>query len=45
MGHWFARFSARTAHLAGHWATFVAALLLVLAWAATGPLFAFSNTW
>ena len=45
MAQWFARFSARTATLAGHWQTFIIALLLVVLWALTGPLFAFSDTW
>ena len=45
MAQWFARFSARTATLAGHWQTFIIALLLVVLWALTGPFFAFSDTW
>jgi low affinity Fe/Cu permease len=30
---------------AGHYLTFLAALLIVLVWAITGPLFGFSDTW
>ena len=45
MASWFARFSARTATLAGHWRTFIIALLLVVLWALTGPFFASSDTW
>lgn len=44
MARWFSRFASRTASLAGHWATFVAALTLVLLWAASGPFFGFSET-
>ena len=38
------RFATRAAALAGHHRTFLLALV-VLAWAATGPLFGFSDTW
>ena len=41
----FARFSKWTAHAAGHPLAFLAALLIILAWAVTGPLFGFSDTW
>jgi low affinity Fe/Cu permease len=41
----FRRFAnAASAKLGSHWA-FIAALLLVLGWAVTGPLFDFSETW
>jgi len=43
--NWFRRFSCAVASMAGtHWA-FVAALGVVLAWAVTGPLFHYSDTW
>ena len=45
MARWFTRFSSGTAHLAGHYITFVVAVGLILVWAASGPLFAFSETW
>jgi low affinity Fe/Cu permease len=45
MSNAFARFANKTAHLAGHFGTFVVALLIVLVWAITGPFFGFSNTW
>ncbi|HZO28105.1 MAG TPA: low affinity iron permease family protein [Chloroflexota bacterium] len=41
----FASFSKWTAHAAGHPLAFLAALLIILAWAVTGPLFGFSDTW
>jgi low affinity Fe/Cu permease len=41
----FVRITRMTARLAGRPWTFVLALLLVLAWAATGPLFNWSDTW
>lgn len=41
----FSVFSRRLALLAGRPATFVTALLLVLLWAVTGPIFGYSDTW
>jgi low affinity Fe/Cu permease len=41
----FYRFAKWTARGAGHPAAFGAALLLILGWIATGPAFAFSDTW
>jgi len=41
----FARFAIATAHWSGRPVTFLAAVLLVAAWAATGPLFDYSDTW
>lgn len=41
----FTRFSHTVAHLAGRPLTFAAALLLIVVWAVTGPLFQFSETW
>lgn len=41
----FAGFAARVALLAGRPATFVAACAVILAWAVSGPLFGFSDTW
>ena len=45
MARWFTRFSSITAHLAGHYVTFAVAVALIIVWAASGPLFAFSQTW
>jgi len=41
----FTRFSRWTARTTGKSCTFVGSLLVVLIWAATGPLFHFSDTW
>ena len=41
----FTRFAKWTSRAAGHPATFALAVLLILVWAATGPIFAFSDTW
>ena len=41
----FTRFSHTVAHLAGRPLTFAAALLLIVVWAVSGPLFQFSETW
>jgi low affinity Fe/Cu permease len=40
--HCFANY---TSHAAGHPATFALAVLVILAWAVSGPIFAFSDTW
>jgi low affinity Fe/Cu permease len=41
----FDRFAKWTSRAAGHPATFIAAVLVLLVWAATGPVFGFDNTW
>jgi low affinity Fe/Cu permease len=41
----FTRIAKWTCHMAGHPATFAIALFIILAWAATGPVFHFSDTW
>jgi low affinity Fe/Cu permease len=42
---WFTRLTKATAHASGRPLTFVAAVSVVAAWALTGPLFRFSDTW
>jgi low affinity Fe/Cu permease len=42
---WFTRFTKRTAFATGQPVTFVLAVLIVAAWAITGPIFHFSDTW
>ena len=44
-GSRFTRFAKVTAHLAGQPATFCIAVAIIVVWAATGPLFGFSDTW
>jgi low affinity Fe/Cu permease len=41
----FDRFAKWTSRTVGHPATFAAAVLIILVWAITGPIFGFSNTW
>jgi low affinity Fe/Cu permease len=41
----FARFAGFTARMAGHPAAFGASVSLIAMWAATGPIFGFSDTW
>jgi low affinity Fe/Cu permease len=42
---WFTRFAKWTAKATGRPLTFVLAVGAILAWALTGPLFGFSDTW
>lgn len=41
----FARFSRWVERQVGHPVTFIIAILLVVTWVVTGPLFGWSNTW
>jgi low affinity Fe/Cu permease len=41
----FDRFAKWTSRAVGHPATFAAAVLIIVVWAITGPIFGFSNTW
>ena len=45
MSNLFSHFSHAASHLAGRPIAFVIAVLLVLGWAVTGPVFGFSETW
>ena len=45
LGHLMERFSLAATTWAGSSAAFGIALAIVLAWAVTGPIFGFSNTW
>ena len=42
---WFTRTAKWASHTAGRPMTFMIALGIIVAWAATGPLFHFSDTW
>jgi low affinity Fe/Cu permease len=44
-GSLFDRFARRGASFAGHPLAFAAAVLLILVWLVSGPIFGFSNTW
>jgi low affinity Fe/Cu permease len=41
----FNRFANRTARVTGNASTFVVAVLIIVAWSVTGPIFGFSDTW
>lgn len=41
----FTRFSKMTSSVAGKPATFILAVLIIVVWAITGPVFKFSDTW
>ena len=43
--NWFIRLTKWTAHVTGRPMTFLLALVTIVLWAATGPLFDFSDTW
>lgn len=45
MSKLFARFSHLVSYVAGRPVTFALAVLLIAAWAISGPLFAYSETW
>jgi low affinity Fe/Cu permease len=42
---WFLGFAKRAAHAAGRPTAFVIAAIVLLAWAVSGPVFGFSDTW
>lgn len=42
---WFSRFANFTSRWTGHPLTFLSALLIIVIWGITGPLFHFSDTW
>jgi low affinity Fe/Cu permease len=44
-GKWFSKFSSYLSTMTGRPLTFVAAAVLVLLWAVTGPFFHYSDTW
>ena len=45
MSTWFHRFAQRVAHVAGHPTAFLLATAVLVAWAVTGPVFHYSDTW
>ena len=42
---WFSRFASGTAQVVGHPYMFLAAVVVLIVWAASGPFFHFSDTW
>lgn len=45
MNEFFHKFAERAAHMLGTAWSFMAALLIIVVWAVTGPIFGFSDTW
>ncbi len=45
MNELFRKFASRTSQLVGSSWSFIVAVLIVVVWAATGPLFHYSDTW
>ena len=45
MNLWFSRLASRTAQLVGHPYMFLFAIVVLVAWAISGPFFHFSDTW
>ena len=43
--HHFERFASRVSRWAGHSLAFFAAIVIVVGWAVSGPIFGFSDTW
>jgi low affinity Fe/Cu permease len=43
--HWFGNFAKWCAHATGHPAAFGLAVMVIVVWGLTGPLFGFSDTW
>jgi low affinity Fe/Cu permease len=42
---WFSRFAKVTARYTGRPVTFMIAVLIIIVWAISGPIFGFSDTW
>jgi low affinity Fe/Cu permease len=42
---WFSRFAGKTSQLVGHPYMFLSAVVGLIVWAVSGPVFHFSNTW
>lgn len=45
MNQWFATLATHVSRIMGHYWAFVIATLICLIWAASGPVFGFSDTW
>jgi low affinity Fe/Cu permease len=45
LAHWFGNFAKTCAHATGHPAAFGLAVMVIVVWGLTGPLFGFSDTW
>ncbi len=45
MAEFFRRVAHRVTLAVGSWQFFIVSVIVILAWAASGPIFAFSDTW
>ena len=45
LNKWFAQIAETVAHAAGHAVSFIICCIVVIVWAALGPVFGFSDTW
>jgi len=45
LNKWFTRIAEAVSHAAGHAVAFIICCVIVIIWAATGPVFGFSDTW
>ena len=45
MSLWFSRFASKTARLVGHPVMFLAAILTLVVWGISGPIFHYFDTW
>ena len=45
LNKWFTHIAAAVSHAAGHAIAFIICCVIVIIWAATGPIFGFSDTW
>ena len=43
--HWFERMAINVTKVTGSWLAFLIALLVIIGWGITGPIFHFSDTW
>ena len=43
--HFFGKVANATSRAAGHASTFIAAIVLIIVWAVSGPYFGYSDTW
>jgi low affinity Fe/Cu permease len=45
MNDWFHAFATKMARWSGHPIAFIGSVVIIVAWAATGPMFNYSDTW
>jgi low affinity Fe/Cu permease len=45
MGKFFTKFASKTAQMVGSYWAFLLAVLIIVVWALTGPIFKYSDTW